>query len=200
MTTQRAAVVAPQRAAVALPRPALRWLAAAVVLLSACRRQEELQAGPAAASPASGFEATLPSGFEVVQLRGEGSERLLAPSGAHVLRTAAGFRVQAGPDFDVEVVPDAPAASEYRTPDGVSRSSSGSDATLFVSPEGTYSFVVVRELVPEWDESRRHRLACGSAGGVVSGAATRADSRWFAREATQIMVAACRTLELPPLE
>ena len=71
---------------------------------------------------------------------------------------------------------------------------------MFESPEGGYSFIVVRELVPEWDEERRHRLSCGSAGGLVSGAAPRADRRRFSKAAAQIMVAACRTLELPKLE
>ena len=133
---------------------------------------------------------------------GVGSRRawFRAPKGARVQRTARGFLVEAGPDFAVEVVPDAAAVSELVTPAGVSRVASAEDALVFESPQGVYSFVVVRELVPEWDEERRHRLACGSAGGGVSGAATGADRRGFSKAAAQIMVAACRTLELPKLE
>jgi hypothetical protein len=188
----------PARRAVArCLRAGAAWLFAGAVLLGGCRRQEEIHVQ---ASPASSFEATLPSGFEPVQLRGEGSERLRAPSGASVERTARGFRVRAGADFDIEVVPDAPALGEYAAPPGVSRFTSGHDAVLFESPQGLLSFVVVRELVPEWDDTGRRRFACGSAGGVVSGATLGADKRGFSRAAAQAMVASCRTLELPALE
>ena len=154
----------------------------------------------AAAAREASFDVPLPNGFELVQLRGEGSERMRAPSGASVVRTARGFLVEAGPEFAVEVVPDAPPISELVTPAGVSRVLSADDVRVFELPAGEYSFVVVRELVPEWDEERRHRLACGSAGGGVSGADPRADRRGFPKAAAQVMVAACRTLELPKLE
>lgn len=170
------------------------------LLINACRRQEEIHVDKAAAARESSFDVSLPSGFELVQLRGEGSERLRAPSGARVERTARGFLVEAGPDFAVEVVPDAAAITELVTPPGVSRVSSADDVRVYESPEGEYSFVLVRELVPEWDEELRLRFACGSAGGGVSGADTRADRRGFSKAAAQVMVAACRTLELPKLE
>jgi hypothetical protein len=169
-------------------------------LLTACRRQEEIHVDKAAAARESSFDVPLPAGFELVQLRGEGSERMRAPSGARVERTERGFLVQAGADFAVEVVPDAAALSDVVTPAGVSRVVSAEDALVFESPKGEYSFVVVRELVPEWDEEQRHRLSCGSAGEGVSGGATGADRRGFSKAAAQIMVAACRTLELPKLE
>jgi hypothetical protein len=177
-----------------------RWALGCGLLLAACRRQEELVDDKAAAAAGSSFDPVLPSGFEVVQLRGEGSERMRAPLGARVERTAQGFLVEAGADFAVEVVPGAPPLNELVTPAGVSRVVSDADAAVFESPEGAYSFVVVRELVPEWDDDRRQRLACGSAGGGVSGAAPRADRRGFSKRAAEVMVAACRTLELPTLE
>ena len=176
------------------------WVLGCGVLLGACRRQEEVQVDKASVLPAESFSFAVPGGFEVLQLRGEGSERMRAPSGARAERTPLGFRVERGPDFAVEVVPGAPALSELGVPPGVSRVLSEPDLVVFRSPEGAYSFVVVRELVPEWDETRRQRFACGSAGGLVSGAATGADSRGFSKAAAQIMVASCRTLELPPLE
>jgi len=179
---------------------ALYWAVVGGVLLGACRRQEEIHVDKAALARDQSFDVALPTGFQLVQLRGEGSERMRAPSGARVERTARGFLVEGGADFVVEVVPDAPALSELVTPAGVSRVVSAADAAVFESTEGGYSFVVVRELVPEWDEDRRHRLACGTPGEGVSGAATRADRREFSKAATQIMVAACRTLELPALE
>jgi hypothetical protein len=178
----------------------LCWAFAGGVILGACHRQEEVHVDKAALARDVGFEVALPNEFQLVQLRGEGSERMRAPSGARVERTARGFLVEAGSEFAVEVVPDAPPLGELVTPPGVSRVVSASDAAVFEAPGGEYSFVVVRELVPEWDEERPHRLSCGSAGGGVSGAATRADKRGFSKTAAQIMVAACRTLELPKLE
>ena len=176
------------------------WWALGWVLLGACRRQEEIGVDRAVASPTESFSFALTPEFVFVQLRGEGSERMRAPSGAHVERSASGFRVEAGPDFAVEVVPNGPALSELGEPAGVSRVLSEPDVAIFKLPDGTYSFVVVRELVPEWDETERQKFACGSAGGLVSGAPPRADKRGFSKPATQTMVAACRTLELPALE
>ena len=190
-----------RRARVRGPRWAVGCAMAGCLLLGACRRQEEVHVDKAAAAARdSSFDVSLPSGFELVQLRGEGSEHMRAPSGARVQRTERGFLVEAGPDFAVEVVPDAAALSDLVTPSGVSRVVSAEDARVFEWPDGAYSFVVVRELVPEWDEERRHRLSCGSAGGGVSETALRADRRGFTKAAAQIMVAACRTLELPKLE
>jgi hypothetical protein len=184
----------PERSSVA---GVLCWALGCVAALGGCRRQEETFEKPA--QPES-FSFSSPSGFEPVQLRGEGSERMLAPAGARVERTALGFRVEAGPDFAVEVVPNAAALSELVAPPGVSRVLTEPDLAIFQSPSGSYSFVVVRELVPEWDDAQRHRFACGSAGGVVSEAAPRADNSRFSKAATQAMVAACRTLTLPALE
>jgi hypothetical protein len=97
------------------------------------------------------------------------------------------------------VLSDAPPLGAL-APASVARVYSEPDVAVFKSEQGLYSFVVVRELVPEWDDSSRQRLACGSAGGAVSGAPTGATVRGFAKAAVERMVAACRTLELPKLE
>lgn len=170
------------------------------LLLGACNRQEEIHVEKAPLAPSERFDVELPPGFEAVQLRGEGSERMRAPSGVRVERTAFGFHLEAGPEFAVDVAPNAAPLSEFAAPSGVSRVFSESDLAVFKSPAGAYSFIVVRDLVPEWDETERQRFACGSAGGGVSGAARRADSGGFSKAAVQNMVAACRTLELPALE
>lgn len=145
------------------------------------------------------FSFTLPSTFVPIELRGEGSETLRAPSGARVSRGAKGFNIDAGGDFALEVMLDAPSLDAF-APTGVARVLRETDLAIFKSARGDYSFVVVRELVPEWDDNARRRLACGSAGGVVGGAATGAAVRGFSKSAAQNMVAACRTLELPRLE
>jgi hypothetical protein len=145
------------------------------------------------------FTFALPESFVPVELRGEGSETLRAPAGARVTRTDGGFEIKAGPDFDLELVSHAPTLGELAAPPSVARVFSETDLSMFKSEQG-YSFVTVRELVPEWDESARQRFACGSAGGVVRGGSGAASARGFSKAAAENMVASCRTLELPALE
>jgi hypothetical protein len=149
------------------------------------------------------FSFALPASYVIVELRGEGSETLRAPAGAHVTRTDTGFNVEAGPDFALELVSHAPPLAELGAGASVARVFSESDASVFKSAQG-YSFVVVRELVPEWDESDRQRFACGSAGGVVRsvvrGGSTGAAIRGFSKLAVEAMVASCRSLGLPTLD
>jgi hypothetical protein len=113
-----------------------------------------------------------------------------------VTRTARGFSVDGGGDFELEVVSHGSTLDEVS---GALRVLSESDLNVFKSEQG-YSFVVLRELVPEWDDSERQRFACGSAGGAVSGASTSASLRGFSKVAVEHMVASCRTLELPRLD
>jgi hypothetical protein len=168
---------------------------------AACRgRDVPEEPGPRVEAPEV-FRFKVPDNYLTVELRGEGSETMRAPAGATVSRIDGGFRVEAGPDFSVDVLPDAPALSrDVGVTPGVARVLSEPDLVVLRSERGGYSFVLSRELVPEWDDDRRQKLWCGSSGGAVSRAATRADGRDFSKEATQIMVAACRTLELPRLE
>jgi len=157
--------------------------------------------GAAAGAPArepQRFSFTLPSAYARLELRGEGSEHLSAPAGAAVRPKGKVFEVTSGDDFALEVAPDALALAELGA-GGVAPILREPDLLVFAAGSG-YSFVVVRELVPEWDESTRQRFACGSAGGAVSQGATRADARAFSKAAIENMVAACRSLELPKLE
>jgi hypothetical protein len=145
------------------------------------------------------FRFALPESDVILELRGEGSETLRAPLGAHVTPTSAGFSVEAGPDFALQIVSRAPPLSELGGGAGVTRVLSESDLSVSRSEQG-YSFVVVRELVPEWDENERQRFACGSSGGKVREGGTQAPARGFSKAAIEHMVASCRTLTLPPLE
>lgn len=163
--------------------------------LGGCRSD----AAPEKAAPSTEperFNFALPESYVAVELRGEGSESLRAPGGATVSRTERGFSVDAGGDFALDIVSHGPTLGDVA---GVARVLSESDLNVFKSEQG-YSFVVVRELVPEWDDGDRQRFACGSAGGAVSGAPTSASMRGFSKPAVEHMVAACRTLELPRLE
>jgi hypothetical protein len=164
-------------------------------VLGACRSD----AAPEKAAPSTEperFSFELPESYVRIDLRGEGSESLRAPAGSKVTRTARGFSVDGGDEFALELVSHGSTLEEVT---GVARVLSESDLNVFKSERG-YSFVVLRELVPEWDDSERQRFACGSAGGAVSGASTGASIRGFSRVAVEHMVAACRTLELPRLE
>jgi hypothetical protein len=176
---------------------------AALALLVACQKapSEPERGKPALPDNAiEPFSFTLPAGYVKVELRGEGSESLMAPSGARVTHLDKVFRIEAGPEFALEVALDSPPLSDFKAAPGVARVFADPDTGVFKSGQGGYSFIVVRELIPEWDESQRQRFACGSAGGAVSGGEIRADGRSFSKVSTQSMVAACRSLELPPLE
>ena len=175
-------------------------LLVAVVALSlaACRST----AAPERSTPSSEpehFNFALPTSFERLELRGEGSEALRAPPGARVTPSSHGFDVAAGNDFALTIIENAPPLREL-APASVARVFSEPDLAVFKSERGTYSFVATRELVPEWDDGAPQRFACGSAGGAVSGAATGADVRGFSKPALESMVAACRSLVLPALE
>lgn len=178
--------------------PPLLVVAALGLGLVACRSES----APERAAPSSEperFRFTLPGEYKKLELRGEGSETLRAPPAARVTNSDKGFSIEAGEDFALDVLPAAPPLGEL-APASVARVYSEPDVAVFKSEQGLYSFVVARELVPEWDESSRQRFACGSAGGAVRGAPTGAVVRGFAKAAVERMVAACRTLELPKLE
>ena len=185
----------------ALTRRALP-LALVVASLIACR-SSSVDAAKDQAAPSSEperFNFALPTNYDKVELRGEGSETLRVPAGSRVTRAGEAFGVEAGSDFALEVTVDAPPLGELAqraAGAGVARVVTEPDLAVFKSPEG-YSFVVVRELVPEWDESQRQRFACTGAGAVVGRLGT--PRRAFSKAAVENMVAACRTITLPPLE
>ena len=150
---------------------------------------------PLAAEPEH-FRFVVPPAYLPHELRGEGSEKLLAPADAQIQTGESGIRVESGTDFALEIqfqprLTALPAAVE-----GAQRVASESDVVVFQSGDG-YWFLVLRELVPEWDENARRRVACGSAGAL---AARTGPDRRFSRAAVERMVGACRSLELPRLE
>jgi hypothetical protein len=180
-------------------RPVWRLVqCAALAAWFGCQSSGEGSEPAAPSSEPERFSFALPNSYTKLLLRGEGSESLRAPGGASVTRTSKGFEVTSGSDFSLDVSVEGPALSELGA-GGVAPVVQEPDLLVFKLSSG-YSFVVVRELVPEWDESARQRVACGSAGGAVSHGVTRADARAFPKAAVEKMVAACRSLELPKLE
>jgi hypothetical protein len=194
-------------------------VAALLALLMGCKgsRPEPSGATSSAAGGAPGtsglaqlaaeperFRFVLPTTYVPRELRGEGSETLLAPPDAVVRSSPNGVRVEAGSDFALEVQFE-PALSELPVAaEGAQRVASEKDVVIFKSSAG-YWFVALRELVPEWDENERRRVACRSAGGNDSAGAlaperAAGEQRRFSRAAVERMVAACRSLELPRLE
>jgi hypothetical protein len=159
----RPRIVGPARAS----RCRLLVVAALAGALGACR-SKTVPERTAPSSEPERFNFALPSEYQRVELRGEGSETLRLPPAARVTRSGQGFSIEAGDGFALGVMSDAPPLREL-APASVARVFSESDLAVFKSEQGLYSFVVVRELVPEWDDSARQRLACGSAGGAVSG-------------------------------
>jgi hypothetical protein len=143
------------------------------------------------------FRFVVPLAYLPHELRGEGSERVLAPRDAQVSAGAREIRVEAGNDFALQIQFQPALTSLPASAAGAQRVAAESDLAVFKSEDG-YWFVALRELVPEWDESERRRVACGSAGAL--GPEGSGAPRRFTHAAVERMVAACRSLELPSLE
>jgi hypothetical protein len=165
-------------------------------LLASCKSSSsESTKGVAPLAPEpERFQFALPRDYAPRELRGEGSETLRAPPDAQVRAHPTGLSVEAGSDFALEIQFQ-PALGLPAGAEGVRRVLSESDLVVFESG-GAYWFVVLRELVPEWDESERRRVACSSAGAGTPAAL----ARRFSRAAVERMVAACRSIELPRLD
>lgn len=176
----------------------------ALALIAGCK---ETGGGAASESTAAApkaeperFSFNLPAEYTSLELSGEGSEGLRAPPGATARRADGRTSIDAGPDFALDVSAEAPSLAELSSSVGAGeRVLEERDLVIFKSPSG-YAFVMVRELVPEWDENQPQRFACASRGAALGGPAPRADTPRFSRHAVQNMVAACRTLQLPKLE
>lgn len=179
----------------------LSLMALAGVSSAGCKSssdQEPAASRPSAPEPEP-FTFTLPSDFVPLELRGEGSEVLRAPPGAVVVPANGGHRVERGPKFAIEIQERAPALSELAASITPERRVVEESDVIVMKAGGGYAFVLVRELVPEWDENDRRRFSCSSAG-ALEGARISAQAPGFERSLLVDMVAACRTLELPRLE
>ena len=143
------------------------------------------------------FRFVVPLAYLPHELRGEGSERVLAPRDAQVSAGAREIRVEAAQDFALQIQFQPALTALPTSAPGAQRVAAENDVAVFKSADG-YWFVALRELVPEWDESERRRVACGSAGALDP--AGSGPPRRFTHAAVERMVAACRSLELPSLE
>jgi len=181
--------------------PVYRAALVCVLLAFGCKSAEKAPATEGAALHAEPvrFQFALPSEYVALELRGEGSETLRAPPDARLERVDGGFRIEAGSEFALELRLPAPAAAELPSKlEGATRVVQEPDLVVFEAGGG-YWFLVHRELVPEWDESDRRRMACGSAGAIAAGHGG-AKPRVFSRPAIEHMVATCRSIDLPRLE
>lgn len=186
-----------KRAAVAVRRGLSPSLALLALVVGACRaeRVPEPERRPSASSLS--FSFVLPEHYAWVELRGEGSERLRAPPGTRVQREGAGFSLESGSEFRVRVDDEAPSLARLKEGIRGLRALFQDDDLIIFEREDAYAFVVVRELIPEWDERDRRRIACSSVG-LLTG--EEGSPPLFSRSATDSMVAACRSLSLPSLE
>jgi hypothetical protein len=173
---------------------------------TACKSPEQ-EPDPSAlpAAEPMHFTFALPSHYTTVELSGEGSESLRVPPGARVTRLDGGARVEAGPDFAIEIHAHAKPLAELKSSIELQRRKlEENDLVVFDvkggNVPGGLAFVSVRELVPEWDENDRRQFSCNSVGAGTVPAPNGAQVRAFSKLAVQDMVAACRTLELPRLE
>jgi hypothetical protein len=176
------------------------FLAAAGCKASSGEGGEKAGAAGALASEPVQFRFQLPADYVPLSLRGEGSETLRAPASATSSPIEGGFRIEASSEFVFEVrfqsPPLAILAAPFAAPTRVFE-----DKETLVFQNGTgFGFLVMRELVPEWDESERQRIACTSPGVRLDGASPPAEAASLSRSAIEAMVAACKSLELPKLE
>ncbi|MEY2935175.1 MAG: hypothetical protein RL033_5924 [Pseudomonadota bacterium] len=181
-------------------------LLAVCAALLACRSTSaDVEKQAPLASESERLQFALPADFVPLELRGEGSELLKAPSGA-TARAAIPMEgqpatgrvdVEAGAEFALEVELQPQPAQLPAVADGARRVVQESDLAVFESGGG-YWFVMLRELVPEWDESARRSVSCSSAGATRKRSGS--ELRRFPRAAVERMVAACRSLTLPRLD
>ncbi len=177
-------------------------LALIVSIAAAACKSPEREPAPSTAPAAEPLHFTfaLPGHYTTLELSGEGSESLRAPPGARVMHIEGGTRVEAGPDFAIEIRAHAKPLAELKSAiEPARRELEENDLVVFSAPGG-HAFVSVRELVPEWDENDRRQFSCNSMGAGAVPAPNGAEVRVFSKTAVQDMVAACRTLELPRLE
>jgi hypothetical protein len=172
-----------------------------VACLVGCRAdrvpEPESRGAAGAAAKPEAFSFVLPADYTPLELRGEGSELIHVPPGTRLGREGDGFALDAGPEFSLLIKANAPALDQLKAGLVSPKIVFEGDDLLILERDGSYAFVVLRELVPEWDESDRRRLACSSAGFEAGSGKL---PRLFARAAVDRMVAACRSLELPSLE
>lgn len=142
------------------------------------------------------FKFDLPPAHTRLWLRGEGSEQLLAPPGARVDKKGEQFLVNASKSFQLVVRTTSDPLNNIERRLNLFKTVLRADDTLIVQNESGFAFVVVRELVPEWDESDRRRLSCSSAG-LLEG---HAPFTTYAQKEIEAMVATCRSLALPSLD
>lgn len=172
-----------------------------LALVTGCRSErvpepESRNAAAASARPEA-FAFVLPEGYVPLELRGEGSERIQVPPGTTLARAGDAFVLEAGPEFALQIEASSPSLAEHRARLSGARIVFEGEDLIIVEQGGGHAFVVVRELVPEWDESDRRRLSCSSADFKAGSGKS---PRPFSRAAVDRMVAACRSLELPTLE
>ena len=168
-----------------------------LALVSRCKQPSD--SPPVETSPpvaAKAFPLEVPPAFVKLELRGEGSEFLRAPAGTRVAATPEGFSLHGGEQFQLELITPAPPLPEVlrAQPSDAPVVLEASDLRIVGSGD-RLAFAVVRELVPEWDETDRRRFLCQSPGFVSS-----SERKLFSREAVGQMVGACRSISLPPLE
>jgi hypothetical protein len=179
------------------------------VLVGCQRAVSEIEGkDPAPVAEPEHFSFGLPSQYVELTLRGEGSETLRVPPGASPRPIGDAYRIEAGADFALDVKRDPPPLSELKSGAVAEKPVLEQPDLLIFKARDGYQFVVIRELVPEWDESERRRFSCssavrtkeGSEMGQSPGVLARADAPGYSRAAVQDMVAACRSLGLPRLE
>lgn len=130
-----------------------------------------------------------------IELRGEGSESLMAPRGAalSVARDEVSVSHEA---FSLRLSFSSPPLRELLGPLPSRSVVYRDDSTLIAQIGDQFAAAVVVERAPEWDPSDARRLLCTTAGWEAG----RLPTSGLPRDSVQAAVAACHTLQLPSLQ
>lgn len=147
-------------------------------------------------SPRHVFSVPVPPTYQPVVLRGVGSEFIKAPPQTVVRQEQGKFLIAGGAGFELRVQTAAPSVKALALRFEKRSIVLQADDALILKEKDGYAFVVIRQLVPEWDESDRRQYSCFTPGLLTEGVPLTT----FAASEVGTMVAACRTLSLPVLE
>jgi len=150
-------------------------------------------AAASSAPPVSLQFAKLPDDYERVELYGAGSESILAPKGARVDKVGAGVVVESG-DYRVVVTQGGPSQEDFKKALSRYVVQDAAPDVLVYRDGDRFNFRALQSRTPEWDDTDVRRYAC-SAGPVGD-----PPPPSISKQQVELLVSACRSIELPALE
>lgn len=184
-------------------RVSLLLLALVSAHAPACRSKstsEEPSKAPSALPPAGSAPAPvafqfakLPDDYARVELYGAASESILAPKGARVSKVGAAVLVEAG-EYRVVITQGGPSQEDFKRALSPYAVQDAAPDVLIYRDGDRFNFRALQSRTPEWDDTDVRRYAC-SAGPVGDPPPPSLN-----KKQVELLVSACRSIELPALE